>query len=573
MDREAHLEPVLVGDITGRFYVRAYQRGYRRGEGEVRQLLDDIWESRDKAYYLQPVVVKKYGDEWELVDGQQRLTTLFLIFGYMQREGLQNSGAGYSIRYETREGSADYLEAPDPELSQQNIDYFHIFSAYNCIRAWFENHGHRRQFVANAFYGALFEHVKVIWYEAPDDVDANALFRRLNVGRIPLTDAELVKAMLLSRGRRDATDSDRALEIAAQWDAFERDLREPEVWAFTSGKPTQDPTHIDLLLDSIAGGPSGRDRAPFHTFNTLRERISADEEAKTYTFWDQVVEMHGVALGWHANRDLFHKIGFLIAERVVTFDQLLAVAKGQTKREFDDDLDRRVRDYLKLTRAGLRDLTYQSEKTNRVLFLMNVETIRRRSHSFERYSFREHATGHWSLEHIHAQSAEGIRRSKDQWRTWLSLHRRALDALDDVDSARKESLLVKTDEVLAAPDIKESAFADLEQQLTMLLSAAGDAGDAGEEAMHSIANLALLHGGDNSALSNSVFAVKRAEILERDRSGSYIPVCTRDVFLKYYSPANEHQMHFWSARDRQHYLEAMETVLADYLLDDEEATS
>jgi hypothetical protein len=91
--------------------------------------------------------------------------------------------------------------------------------------------------------------------------------------------------------------------------------------------------------------------------------------------------------------------------------------------------------------------------------------------------------------------------------------------------------------------------------------------------MHSIANLALLHGGDNSALSNSVFAVKRAEILERDRRGSYIPVCTRDVFLKYYSPANEHQMHFWSARDRQHYLEAMESVLADYLLDEQEATS
>ncbi len=189
MDREAHLEPMLVGDITGRFYVPAYQRGYRWGEVEVRQLLDDIWESRDKAYYLQPVVVKKFDKEWELVDGQQRLTTLFLIFSYMQREGLQNTGAGYSLRYETREGSAGYLEAPDPELSQQNIDYFHIFRAYNCIKEWFEKSGHRRQFVANEFYGALFQHVQVIWYEAPDDVDANALFRRLNVGRIPLTDA------------------------------------------------------------------------------------------------------------------------------------------------------------------------------------------------------------------------------------------------------------------------------------------------------------------------------------------------------------------------------------------------
>jgi Protein of unknown function DUF262/Protein of unknown function (DUF1524) len=563
---EARLEPVLVGDITGLFFVPAYQRGYRWGRDEVKKLLDDIWESRGKSYYLQPVVVKKYGDEWELVDGQQRLTTLFLIFQYMKHEGLQNSGAGYSLRYETREDSAGYIEAPDPELSRQNIDFFHIFEAYNCIKEWFEAHGHRRQFVANEVYGALFEHVKVIWYEAPEDVDGNTLFRRLNVGRIPLTDAELVKAVLLSRSRRDADGGDRAFEIAAQWDSFERDLRDPEVWAFITGKASQDPTHIDLLLDSIAGGPTGRDRAPFYTFDTLKERISTDP----YSFWNEVVEMHAVALGWHANRDLFHKIGFLIAQRVTTFSGLLVQARGKNKSVFEAELNGLIRLYLNLTATGLRDLTYQSDKTGRVLLLMNVETIRQRKHSFERYSFSEHAAGRWSLEHIHAQSAEGIRRSKDQWATWLYLHRRALEALDDVDQATKQTLLAETDDVLAASDISESNFQDLERRYTTLLSIESD---TSEDAMHSIANLALLQSGNNSALSNSVFAVKRAEILELDQQGSYIPVCTRDVFLKYYSPADEHQMHFWSTKDREHYLDAMRRVLGDYLLDDEEAAS
>ena len=68
---EAHLEPGLVGDISGGFFVPAYQRGYRWGEVEVRRLLDDIWESRDGPYYLQPVAVKPHDDQWELVDGQQ----------------------------------------------------------------------------------------------------------------------------------------------------------------------------------------------------------------------------------------------------------------------------------------------------------------------------------------------------------------------------------------------------------------------------------------------------------------------------------------------------------------------
>ena len=563
---DALLEPRFVGDIAGRFYVPAYQRGYRWSPDEVTKLLDDIWENREGSYYLQPVVVKKYGDEWELVDGQQRLTTLFLIFQYMKREGLQSSGAGYSLRYETKADSADYLDAPDLERSQQNIDYFHIFAAYGCIKEWFDSHEHRRQHVANAFYGALFEHVKVIWYEAPDDLDANTLFRRLNVGRIPLTDAELVKALLLSRGRGEAIAEDRALEIAAQWDGFERDLRDPEVWAFITGKPSQDPTHIDLLLDSIAGGPTGRDRPSFYTFDALRERISTDP----YGFWNQVVEKHAVALGWHASRDLFHKIGFLVAERVRSFAELQVAAKDTTKSVFEAELDRLIGKSLNLTEDGLRDLTYTSAKTDRALLLMNVETIRQREHSSERYSFREHAAGSWSLEHIHAQSAEGIRRSKDQWRTWLSLHRRALAALDSPDPDAKRDLLARTDEVLEASEIRESEFQDLEIQLTKQLSLESD---AGEDAMHSIANLALLDCGDNSALSNSVFAVKRSEILDRDRKGSYIPVCTRNVFLKYYSPAGEHQMHFWSTNDRQHYLDAMARLLAGYLLPEEEAAS
>lgn len=260
---EAYLEPKLVGDISDRFYVARYQRGYRWGNFEVGRLLDDIWESRDKPYYLQPVVVKRHGDEWELVDGQQRLTTLFLIFQYMKKEGLQSSEAGYSLRYETREDSAAYLKDPDHNLSQTNIDFFHIHQAYRCISKWFEAHAGRRQYVANKFYDALFEHVRVIWYEAPDDQDATTLFTRLNVGRIPLTDAELVKAMLLSRSSGGSGVTNRAMEIAAQWDGIERDLRNRELWAFITGRATHDPTHISLLLDTIAGGPTGRDRPPF----------------------------------------------------------------------------------------------------------------------------------------------------------------------------------------------------------------------------------------------------------------------------------------------------------------------
>jgi uncharacterized protein with ParB-like and HNH nuclease domain len=68
------------------FIIPSYQRGYRWTETQVVQLLDDIWQFYKKEekktgefYCLQPIVVKQLDDKYEVIDGQQRLTTLFLI--------------------------------------------------------------------------------------------------------------------------------------------------------------------------------------------------------------------------------------------------------------------------------------------------------------------------------------------------------------------------------------------------------------------------------------------------------------------------------------------------------------
>ena len=71
---------------------------------------------------------------------------------------------------------------------------------------------------------ALRKRVQVIWYEAAD-ADPIELFTRLNSGRIQLEDAELFKALLLSRllASDDAFNYLRTNEVAVQWDAIERD--------------------------------------------------------------------------------------------------------------------------------------------------------------------------------------------------------------------------------------------------------------------------------------------------------------------------------------------------------------
>jgi Protein of unknown function (DUF1524) len=88
--------------------------------------------------------------------------------------------------------------------------------------------------------------------------------------------------------------------------------------------------------------------------------------------------------------------------------------------------------------------------------------------------------------------------------------------------------------------------------------------------MHAISNLALLDRDDNSALNNGAFEVKRRAIIKLDMAGSYIPVCTRNVFLKYYTRAQGQQLHFWGALDREGYLKNLLEKVGPYLLVTEE---
>jgi hypothetical protein len=194
---------------------------------------------------------------------------------------------------------------------------------------------------------------------------------------------------------------------------------------------------------------------------------------------------------------------------------------------------------------------------------MNVETVRKLKNSTERYSFSAHATGRWSLEHIHAQNAEELR-TVQQWLEWLRLHRDALASLPNIQPNDRLALEERIDEAL--PELSEEKFRELELELTPYFVA--DGGGTAESDVHSIANLALLDSRDNSALSNSWFEVKRLEVLKRDRAGSYIPVCTRNVFLKYYTGERAQQVHYWSMQDREAYLAAIEREIGPYLLGD-----
>lgn len=563
-----------VGMLRGLFHVPDYQRGYRWVKDDVDRLLDDLRESEGRPYSLQPVVVQRRIEPgadviWELVDGQQRLTTLFLLLQYMRLEQECGRGAPYRLRYQTRQDSEAFLNDVTAKGHTDDIDLFHLHGAHLAIRAWFEQWGDtfEQNAMANLLHGYLFRSVHVIWYELPPEMEkVTEVFRRLNVGRIPLTDSELIKAALLSAVRK--TSPERAHEIAAQWSAIERDLQDSEIWSFVTGLSEKDesyPTRISLLLDTLAdqrasSGPGKRPR--YFTFDTLRHDVTT----KPIDLWSEVVTAHATVLGWYRDPRRFNKMGYLTAvadDGTRTFAELFKASKGQRKRDFDAHLTTQIRASLDTSANDLEELSYERKgyaTLLKALLLFNVQTV---AASGERFPFAKHARRHWSLEHIHAQNAESLNKA-DQWKVWLEEHRKVLRAVEnEVKAEQIAKLTGEIDDGLARIASGTGAFT--RQNFEWLSAKVLALLNRDVAADHTVRNLALLDRGENSALSNSVFEVKRQMVLEFDRQGSYVPICTRNVFLKYYGSEGAKQPHFWSEDDKEAYAAAVQSTLAPYL--------
>jgi hypothetical protein len=198
-----------------------------------------------------------------------------------------------------------------------------------------------------------------------------------------------------------------------------------------------------------------------------------------------------------------------------------------------------------------------------------VETIRQKGDENNRFPFERYKKqGIWSLEHIHAQNSESLK-TNDEWRSWLSDHKNSLETLktelDIVKDAAKiaeiDSSIVEIDKVVSHTNLKNyngSIRDEFNVVSKIVINILSDGDDKSQ--MHSLSNMALLTVGENAALSNSTFDVKRVKIIEMDKKGDYIPACTRNVFMKYYSNSNT-KLHFWSDSDRKSYIKAINEVL------------
>lgn len=640
--QENQMLPMAIPDLYNKnFFIPDYQRGYRWGQRQVEQLLDDLASffnnGKGQFYCLQPVVVKAmdvseintlklHSDDdnnrwYEVIDGQQRLTTIRIILALFNKTQRRFKDK-FTIHYKTRpelgkifdnfiyDEDVDQYSISVNDPNNLDIDSWHILQAAQTILDWLKN-GESRGYGLDFFDGTFKENfvqqrnlndkksVQVIWYELRDGSNPNETFKRLNDKKVSLNNAELIRAMFLSDSAIYEYDANiiggyptevqttviereqarKQSHIIEQWDIIEKQLRNPKFWAFVKNDASDIgySCRIEYLFDLISK-KQGTEKDELYTYLHFEELVR-EKKMGLWKLWLKVESEFATLLSWYSDRNNYHKIGYLISEQgsQVLID-LLDKSTQQTKTCFAKNIDWLIKNHM-LQKPNDDIYTYsydddaQYSALKRILYYYNVETIRR-TETQDFFPFDLYKSENWTLEHIHAQNSERIdQNDKKKWKIWIDENKKALEHLASRFGQGHPQDPTKLIDRLKNEDINKSGyvfadFTNLFDSVNAYYNQMASA-EGGTPEIHNISNMALLSGNVNSSISNSVFEVKRQLILKNDAEGEYIPYCTKLVFLKYFNKEDKNftvqQSFYWSEKDRESYLKNIKSTLENVL--------
>lgn len=542
------------------FYIPSYQRGYRWSSYEIIDLLNDISEfkprevenSDNKTWYcLQPIVIKKINENlYEVIDGQQRLTSIYLILFHLNQYLNKDYQLKlFDLEYETRKESSTFLKELelDDKATYENIDYFYINEAYKTIKKWFIDKG--SSFNRNEFESNFKFNTKVIWYESIEN-DSISIFTRINVGKIPLTNSELIKALFLNSSNFEDRNSEklklRQLEIATEWDMIEHSLQKDKFWYFLNGKD-KSTNRIEFIFDLMNDEIDTNDK--YSTFRFFSKKFQNKTKDTIDNNWQEIKQRFQRFNEWFEERDLYHKIGYIVCINFKNIKELYNISIDKSKTEFREYLDSIIKDSIQ--NIDLESLQYEDkEDVRKILLLYNILTILRSETDNSYFPFDLFKNEKWDIEHITSIKNNMPEKNRENWTKEAS-------AFIDIEIEGGIDLKYKIDNFNNYNE--DTLFKELYEEIISHFNYKFK-----EEDINDISNLTLLDSETNRGYKNAVFPIKRKTIINRDKQGVFIPICTKNVFLKYFSEYPP-KISFWTQDDREHYEKDIFNILNNYL--------
>lgn len=425
MEEKRTLELRHVADLlTMHFNIPSYQRGYRWESKHVEALLDDLYgfskqmedmpNKQGKFYCFQPLAIvknKKLSNEtdtvYDVIDGQQRLTTLYLLLSYLEDTRKCNFSGRlatslFSLKYESRD--SDFFDnkefkSSDIKESIRNIDFFYMTRAYKAIESWFEQKEISKNTIlkvltpdnykiisgleGDALLNTKIENdkkndVRFIWYEvaAKDNTDSIEVFSQLNYGKTALTATDLVKALLLQCDiytNNRAFMSELAFRRSYEWDVMEKQLQDPFMWSMFMRSDNSFTSHIMVVLSLICNDL-------YQEMLNKDPKIKIQKESKDFIYdvcnhylgtnqdgnyaknveyvWKKIQTTYTALYNWYKNPNTYHLIGLLVwlmeyknrdfsnEKRFALLKSLFEQYEVKTKEEFMNYLKKRIAEQI-----------------------------------------------------------------------------------------------------------------------------------------------------------------------------------------------------------------------------------
>ncbi|MDD4698085.1 MAG: DUF262 domain-containing protein [Fermentimonas sp.] len=533
---------------------------------------------------------------WEVIDGQQRLTAIKILLTY-----LDESDNKYYLEYETRNDSKLFLENIDEGIKEENIDYYHIATSKDTIEKWFikklvgkdEN---QQNIEKNTFKSNILNNVKFIWYESVDE-NPIKVFTRLNIYKIALTNAELIKALFLNCSHFKNNEFQKLRlkqgEIASQWDNIEYTLQNDEFWLFLNKKEYNKPTRIDFLFELIYE----QDSLELFKNKEEKEKVTGTDKYKTFRYfdhyfkgkdveiencWIKTKSIYQIFQEWYNDLELFHYVGYLI-ELEKPISVLLKEWKEKVTKE---DFINILKEYIKSELSKCYNLNKEYEieektKCRPLLLLHNIQTVINQNKSYKnnadyklpifyKFPFHLYKSEKWDVEHIDSNTENDLSNISEQ-KEWLKYSSIGLNN-EDLKEKIKQFIKLKDGEEtetfkVLLEEIEKERNIPKENKLT-------------ETEKNKIWNFTLLDASTNRSYGNSIFPAKRRVIIGKDQGKrlkvddnliitedketiAFIPPCTKNVFTKYYNPTTNN-LREWDKNDAKEYRANIKETLKDF---------
>lgn len=573
------------------FNIPLYQRGYKWEAKQINKLLDDIdrYEPQDKKFYcLQNITIVPVDNYFNVVDGQQRLTTLVILLSFLNEKEMVNNKVRFpqnSIRKETDRFINDKITKDNAILSDNNWlkfitlykdfdhqDIFYIFSAHFTIKQWLEGKSKKVGFTVENFIDKLLDHVKIIVNRIDNSQEEEKIFGNLNSKRVPLDGADLIRAILITRvaneeGKREGDIknivrvNERRIKIGWELDQINNWWSRQDVQNYfkkfivakseeigVGNKLFNEEKYPVNLLYLLFAEKRQKQGTPELTLALIEENNN-----NALGLYKDIIKLHTTLQDWYQDREMYHFLGFLFfnaTKTEINFSKIWKqwVDPSSSRESFKRYLKTEIKklifpesDNLNFIGTDKNWYSNDQKKLVRLLLLMDIIISIKTSQAFLPYSAFTKSDN--DIEHIFPQNPEEVKEKKEY-----------IEFLNANVVDKKEQFDLKNFDANVA---NEKYLKDVDAFIQKNIS---------NIKINSIGNLVLLYYSLNRSLGRISYSRKRSRIVAFFNEGNFIQPHTFRVFVRYFNDKNEKnkELEHWTNKDIEANEEAISITIKNF---------